>query len=65
MSDSNGHGQDDVIDVAICDKSLIVQSGLRVLFDENERCRVVALEADGERFLAAVEHVEPSRSADY
>ncbi len=57
MSDGNGHGQDDVIDVAICDKSPIVQSGLRALFDENERFRVVALAADGERFLSAVDRL--------
>ncbi len=57
MSDSNGHGQDGVIDVAICDKSPIVQSGLRALFDEDKRFRVVALAADGERFLEAIDRL--------
>ena len=57
MSDSNGHGQDGVIDVAICDKSPIVQSGLRALFDDDKRFRVVALAADGERFLEAIDRL--------
>ncbi len=57
MSDSNGHGDIDIVDIAICDKSPIVQSGLRALFDDDERFRVVALAADGERFLEAIDRL--------
>ena len=46
--------EQDVIDVAICDKSPIVQSGLRALFEVDSRFHVVAVAADGERFMEAV-----------
>jgi two-component system nitrate/nitrite response regulator NarP len=42
------------IDIAIADKSPIVQSGLRALFENDGRFRVVAVAADGERFMDAV-----------
>ncbi len=45
----------DVIDIAIGDKSPLVQSGLRALLDADDRFNVVAVAADGERFLKAVE----------
>lgn len=51
MSDQHGN---DIIDVAIADKSPIVQSGLRTLFENDGRFRVVAVAADGERFMEAV-----------
>ncbi|UCH75188.1 MAG: response regulator transcription factor [Rhodospirillales bacterium] len=44
----------DLIDIAIADKSPIVQSGLRAMFEDDGRFRVVAVTADGERFLDAV-----------
>lgn len=43
-----------IIDLAICDKSPIVQSGLRALFEQDGRFRVVAVAADGERFQEAI-----------
>ena len=43
-----------IIDIAIADKSPIVQSGLRAVFESDERFRVVAVAADGERFMEAV-----------
>ncbi|MDH3231768.1 MAG: response regulator transcription factor [Alphaproteobacteria bacterium] len=46
-----------IIDIAIADKSPIVQSGLRALFEKDERFRVVAVAADGERFMAAVDRL--------
>ncbi len=51
MSDQHGN---DIIDVAIADKSPIVQSGLRTLFENDGRFRVVAVAADGERFMEAI-----------
>ena len=45
----------DLIDIAIADKSPIVQSGLRAMFENDGRFRVVAVAADGERFMEAVE----------
>lgn len=47
----------DVIDIAIVDKSPIVQSGLRSLFERDERFSVVAVAADGERFMEAVQRL--------
>jgi len=47
----------DSIDIAIADKSPIVQSGLRSLFEQDGRFRVVAVAADGERFLDAVDRL--------
>jgi two-component system nitrate/nitrite response regulator NarP len=54
MSDN---GEEDVIDIAIADKSPIVQSGLRALFENDGRFSVVAVAADGERFMEAVERL--------
>lgn len=54
MNDGRG---DDIIDIAIADKSPIVQSGLRAMFEGDERFRVVAVAADGERFMAAVDRL--------
>lgn len=48
------NGGEIVTDIAIADKSPIVQSGLRALFDNDARFRVVAVAADGERFMEAV-----------
>jgi len=45
------------IDIAIADKSPIVQSGLRTLFEGDRRFRVVAVAADGERLMEAVERL--------
>jgi len=45
------------IDIAIADKSPIVQSGLRSLFENDGRFRVVAVAADGERFMDAVDRL--------
>jgi two-component system nitrate/nitrite response regulator NarP len=50
-------GEQEVIDIAIVDKSPIVQSGLRALFESDDRFSVVAVAADGERFLEAVERL--------
>ncbi len=51
-------GQDtEIIDIAIADKSPIVQSGLRALFENDDRFRVVAVAADGERFIEAVDRL--------
>jgi DNA-binding NarL/FixJ family response regulator len=47
----------DVIDIAIVDKSPIVQSGLRSLFEKDGRFSVVAVAADGERFMEAVQRL--------
>lgn len=47
----------DLIDIAIADKSPIVQSGLRAMFENDGRFRVVAVAADGERFLEAIERL--------
>ena len=46
-----------VIDIAIADKSPIVQSGLRAMFENDERFRVVAVAADGERFMEAIDRL--------
>lgn len=46
-----------VIDIAIADKSPIVQSGLRAMFENDERFRVVAIAADGERFMEAIDRL--------
>jgi two-component system nitrate/nitrite response regulator NarP len=46
-----------IIDIAIADKSPIVQSGLRAMFENDQRFRVVAGAADGERFVEAVERL--------
>lgn len=54
MNDDLEHG---VIDIAIADKSPIVQSGLRAMFEADDRFRVVAVAADGERFMAAVDRL--------
>lgn len=54
MSDNTG---EDIIDIAIVDKSPIVQSGLRALFENDAHFRVVAIAADGERFMEAVERL--------
>ena len=45
------------IDIAIADKSPIVQSGLRAMFENDERFRVVAVAADGGRFMEAVDRL--------
>lgn len=45
------------IDIAIADKSPIVQSGLRAMFENDERFRVVAVAADGERFMEAIDRL--------
>lgn len=50
-------GEADVIDVAIADKSPIVQSGLRALLEADGRFNVVAVAADGERFMTAVDRL--------
>ena len=46
-----------ITDIAIADKSPIVQSGLRALFDNDARFRVVAVAADGERLMEAVDRL--------
>jgi len=51
MSDK---GDQEAIEIAIADKSPIVQSGLRELFGNDGRFQVVAVAADGERFMEAV-----------
>lgn len=51
------NGEQAVIDIAIVDKSPIVQSGLRALFEADDRFHVVAVAADGERFMEAVERL--------
>ena len=53
----NDERNNDVIDIAIADKSPIVQSGLRAMFEGDERFRVVAVAADGERFMAAIDRL--------
>lgn len=45
------------VDVVIADKNPLVLSGLKQLFAEDKRFRVVATATDGERFLAAVERL--------
>lgn len=45
------------IDVVIADKNPLVLSGLKLLFAEDKRFRVIATAIDGERFLAAVERL--------
>lgn len=50
-------GEQEIIDIAIVDKSPIVQSGLRALFESDERFSVVAVAADGERFMEALERL--------
>jgi two-component system nitrate/nitrite response regulator NarP len=45
------------IEIVIADKSPIVQSGLRALFDGDSRFDLVAVASDGERFLEAVERL--------
>ena len=53
-----GEGSENqIIDVAIADKSPIVQAGLRALFEGDDRFRVVAVAADGERFIAAIDRL--------
>ncbi len=47
----------EIIDIAIADKSPIVQSGLRAMFETDERFHVVAVAADGERFMEAVKRL--------
>lgn len=47
----------DAIDIAIADKSPLVQSGLRGLFGGDDRFRIVAIAADGERFMEAIERL--------
>lgn len=51
------NGEQEIIDIAIVDKSPIVQSGLRALFEADDRFSVVAVAADGERFMEAVERL--------
>jgi two-component system nitrate/nitrite response regulator NarP len=53
----NDRQDTEIIDIAIADKSPIVQSGLRALFENDERFRVVAVAADGERFIEAVDRL--------
>jgi two-component system nitrate/nitrite response regulator NarP len=53
----NDRQDSEIIDIAIADKSPIVQSGLRALFENDERFRVVAVAADGERFIEAVDRL--------
>lgn len=45
------------IDIVVADKSAIVQTGLRVMFDADPRFELVAAASDGERFLEAVERL--------
>ncbi len=45
------------VDVVIADKNPLVLTGLKQLFAEDKRFRVVATATDGERFLAAVERL--------
>lgn len=45
------------VDLVIADKNPLVLSGLKQLFAEDKRFRVVATATDGERFLAAVERL--------
>lgn len=42
------------IDLVICDKSPLVQAGLRQLFGGDPRFSLIAVAADGERFMEAV-----------
>ena len=48
---------DNAIRVVVADRNAIVLSGLERTFNEDERFRVVAVTADGERFLEAVERL--------
>lgn len=50
-------GEAEVIDVAIADKNPLVQSGLRALLEADGRFNVVAVAADGERFMTAVDRL--------
>ena len=45
------------IDVVIADKNPLVLTGLKQLFAEDERFRVLATATDGERFLQAVDRI--------
>lgn len=44
----------DAIDIAVAEKSPLVQGGLKALFGADSRFRIVAMAADGERFVEAV-----------
>ncbi len=46
-----------IIDLGIADKSPIVLAGLRALFGEHSRFRVLVTASDGERFLEAVRRI--------
>lgn len=50
-------GAADIIDVAIADKSPLVQSGLRAMLEADGRFNVAAVAADGERFMTAVDRL--------
>lgn len=45
------------IDIVIADKSPLVQAGLEALLAEDDRFTVVAVAADGERFMEAVDRL--------
>ena len=43
-----------IIDIVVADKSPLVQDGLTQLIEQEERFSLVAIAADGERFMEAV-----------
>ena len=45
------------IDVVVAEKNPLLQSSLTQVFEEDERFRLVAVTADGERFIEAVERI--------
>ena len=45
------------IELVIADKNPVIQTGLRHIFESDERFRVVAVATDGERFMEAVEQL--------
>jgi len=45
------------VELVIADKNPVIQTGLRHIFEEDERFRVVAVATDGERFLEAVQQL--------
>ncbi len=47
----------ETIDIVLADKTQIVLGGLKLLFGEDARFRVVATASDGERFMEAVERI--------
>ena len=45
------------IDVVVAEKNPLLQSSLTQLFEQDERFRLVAVTADGERFLEAIDRI--------